>query len=377
MYTQCDYGTYQPGGLTQCQPCPGSPFYTPVDGNGSTIASTATTLFRGAFGPEACVSISNQLSPEAGQSYFSPESPLQPLLQAGPQVTLEACLSTCAADRCCLAQYVVNSSSCQTITLAPASPASTTTSSSSIQLMYKLPANSLAAASSVKGPSSSQGAAGAEGAEGVAAKTLQSGYYATCSVPAADLSAWLTGAGSRLGPDARTFSASITPVWDTNKTLQACKAQCDESNVCWGFFWDAGNAACLYRGGVDALATRAFFVMPRSVDLGTLAWATALVAAPACANTTNGSISVSSGGNSSSTLGGTNSSAVNSGSTNSSATNSTGTNSSGTNTSTNSSSSGSPLEAQAPAAIINNTTTNTTTGSFTSAQTVHGGRMHA
>jgi hypothetical protein len=35
------------------------------------------------------------------------------------------------------------------------------------------------------------------------------------------------------------------------------------------------------------------------------------------------------------------------------------------------------LEAQAPAAIINNTTTNTTTGSFTSAQTVHGGRMHA
>lgn len=43
--------------------------------------------------------------------------------------------------------------------------------------------------------------------------------------------------------------------------------------MCWGFIWDASSNACLYRGGVDALATRSFFVLPSTVDLDSLSWA--------------------------------------------------------------------------------------------------------
>lgn len=273
-----------------------------MDGNGTTLVSTITTLFRGAFGSEACVPLSSQLSPEAGQSYFSPESPMQSLLQAAPQASLEACLASCATDRCCFAQFAVSSGTCQTIALAPAFPASVGSSGSGLQLMYKLPANSLGAASSLKGgASSSQGAK-----KTVKAKMLQSGYYATCGVPASNASVWQAGAGSSLGPDARTFSASPVPVWDANTTPKACKARCDESNVCFGFFWNATNASCLYRGGVDALATRAFFVIPTAVDLESLSWAAAPVAVPACGGATSGSTnSNTSGSTNSSTNGGT------------------------------------------------------------------------
>lgn len=53
-----------------------------------------------------------------------------------------------------------------------------------------------------------------------------------------------------------------------------CACRCDNSNVCLGFIWNAASAACLYRGGVDALATRTFFVLPSTVDTDSLAWAT-------------------------------------------------------------------------------------------------------
>lgn len=252
--TLCPYGTYQPGGLTECQACPQTPFYSPVDGNGTTYVSSGTTTYPGSFGIEACVPQQSQLSPEAGQAYFSPDaSSLQSLLTSSTQNSLGDCVATCPAGSCCMAQYDVTGKTCKTISLDPqASDAST-----NMQVVYKLPPSTLGSASSVK-PTTR-------------AKMISSGYYAHCSIPSSDVAKWQT-AGSDLGADARTFVQGGA-VWQTNTDRAACKKACDNSNVCWGFVFDpAQGGRCLFRGGVDALSTRSFFALPTSVPLAQFKW---------------------------------------------------------------------------------------------------------
>lgn len=247
--TLCPYGTYQPGGLTTCQACPQTAFYTPVDGNGTTVVSDGTTLYPGSFGPEACVPKQSQLSPEAGQAYFNPEAAdIQALLTATPNTNLDTCMATCAANSCCMTQFDGTTSTCKTVTLTPAAADAT----SGWQLVYKLPPSTMGSASSIK------------------AKMISSGYYAHCGVTDVNRDAWKT-AGSNLGVDARTFVTGGA-VWSSNTDLATCKKACDNSNVCWGFLFKAGENACLFRGGVDALSTRSFFTLPSSMALDQFKW---------------------------------------------------------------------------------------------------------
>jgi hypothetical protein len=100
----------------------------------------------------------------------------------------------------------------------------------------------------------------------VSAKTIASGFYATCSVSSAT-TVWLT-VGTDLGIDARTFVKGGA-AWDTaSQSKELCQRRCDNSNNCWGFFFNATSKECLYRGGVGALATRSFFVMPTTPTPG-------------------------------------------------------------------------------------------------------------
>lgn len=255
--TPCPYGSWQPGGLAQCQSCVQAPFYTPVDGAGgasTTWTSNSTTLFNGAYGPEACVPWQSQLSPEAGQAYFSADNTaMLSLLTNSTANSLGACFWTCPNNTCCFAQYDVTSRICRIATLAPAAFEANVTTG--LQLLYKLPPSALGSASSVtRDPNSPE-------APTVSAKTIASGYYATCTVPATTAATWQT-AGSNLGADARTF-ATVAALWDTTSGSKTeCQRRCDQSNTCWGFIYNVTTRACLYRGGVDALATRSFFVLP-------------------------------------------------------------------------------------------------------------------
>jgi hypothetical protein len=248
LCTTCHYGTYQPGGLTQCQACPNTTWYTPVDGRGPTWTSRSTTLFKGAMGLEACVPVQSQLSPEAGQAYFSPESAMQPLLSNSSAATLGACLGACGAESCCLAQWDAVSQTCQTASLGVSSAGA-----GGYQLQYKLPPSTLVAAASV---------------DKTKAKMIASGYYAYCTVTEGDLEAWET-AGFTLTTDARTFSSDFPPVWDLSLDAGAsCRSNCDNSNVCWGFIYNSDTETCLYKGGVDALNSRSFFMLPGTPSPG-------------------------------------------------------------------------------------------------------------
>lgn len=221
--------------------------------------SESTTLYQGATAADDCVPKQAQLAPEAGQAFFSFESGMQSLLTSTQQANLSACLGSCPAGSCCFAQYDVANSTCHTIALDPAAA----DGASGLQVVYKLPPSGLIGASSVSNH--------AGGNNELRASSLASGYYATCAVPSASASAWLT-AGSSLGPDARTF-VTVGAAWHTGATRAACRARCDDSNVCWGYLYDATNSACLYRGGVDALASRAFFELPTAADFAALKWA--------------------------------------------------------------------------------------------------------
>jgi hypothetical protein len=128
----------------------------------------------------------------------------------------------------------------------PYDPAGTT----GMKLKYKLPPSSMGAASSLK--------------NATRAKMIASGFYARCAIPAdaAARAAWLQ-AGVALAVDhAQNYKWGAAGVWDTGVSELDCQRKCDESVVCWGFFFNADAGACLYRGGEDALATRSFFVMP-------------------------------------------------------------------------------------------------------------------
>lgn len=221
--------------------------------------SLSTTTFRGAWGVESCLPIHSQLSPEAGQAYFAPDSAMQALLISSSAASLDGCLAQCDPGYLCLAQWDATTQSCKTVSLAPAAADAT----SGMQLVYKLPPSTLGSASSIQRTKQQKR---------VSAKTMSSGYYAFGSIPDSDTAAWQT-AGFNLGADARTFAAGATAAWDSSSNGgTSCRTKCGESNVCWGFIYDASNGVCLYRGGVDANATRSFFVIPTAVDLGALHW---------------------------------------------------------------------------------------------------------
>jgi hypothetical protein len=247
LCTLCPYGTFQPGTGTTCQECPKSKFYTPVDGLGTTYESSGTTTYPGAFGEEACVPKYSQLSPEAGQAYLAPTA-VSPLLTNSSAADLAACIASCDATKLCLAQYDVAKGQCWKVALPPAA----SDAASGTHLVYKLPPSTLGSASSVT-PEEGQ----------VGAKMMSSGYYAHGDISAA-AAAW-GDAGSHLDATARTFSTGKAPT--TGTTLKDCKKMCDNSNLCWGFVWVAGSNSCNFRGGVDALATRAFFGLPTDAQV--------------------------------------------------------------------------------------------------------------
>jgi hypothetical protein len=259
--TPCPYGSFQPGTGAFCQPCPFANFYSPVDGNGATVNSSGTTLFDSVVSAEACVPMQSQLSPEAGQAYFSPENTaVLNMTSIANTSNIGACFGRCPNNTCCLMQYDAGNRTCRIATFAPV--AYNTSVTSGVQLLYKLPPSAMGSASSVELPQPGpEGLVPAAEGAAVSAKTIASGYYATCTVPAATAAVWQT-AGTNLGPDARTFAKGVA-AWDTTSLSKAeCQRRCDQSNTCWGFFFDAATKQCLYRGGVDALATRSFFVMP-------------------------------------------------------------------------------------------------------------------
>lgn len=245
----CPYGTFQPGGLITCQACPSSDFYTPVDGNGTIFNSAGTTAYPASHGAEACFPIKSQLSPEAGQAYIAPGTTSYDLYTVADAATLAACVSLCGDNQCCMAQWDAEAGKCRTAKLDAASSEAATGK----QIVYKLPPSSLGSASSM-----------GEGDAAVKGKMMSSGYYAHCTVPAADAAKW-AAAGSDLDATARTFATAAVEIVSTRAE---CKKLCDNSNVCWGFVFDAAAGKCSFRGGVDALKTRSFFSVPTAVADG-------------------------------------------------------------------------------------------------------------
>jgi len=144
---------------------------------------------------------------------------MQALLASVQQPDFGSCLATCAPDSCCLAQYNNASRVCKTATLAPAQTDAVVYGH---LLLYKLPPGTLGSASSI-----GQGAAQQQQQQApvVSGKMMSSGYYAVCSIPAGSSATWVAGAGSKLGPDARTFSAAGGAVWDNGTTLTGCQAR--------------------------------------------------------------------------------------------------------------------------------------------------------
>lgn len=254
----CPLGTWQPGTLQECQPCETSSWYAPVDGAGATLVSAATTLMRGATRLDDCVAQQSQLAPEAGQAFVAASNTVMAsLMTTTTQPNLSACLAACPAGSCCMAQWDSATARCQTATLAPAAADAM---GGGLQLLYKLPASGQAIAALSAGRRGNR----------TRAAGLALGWWASCDVPAAQASAWTT-VGSALTPDARAFSPVTT--WDTAAAGRAaCKATCEDSNLCTMLLFDTSAGACSYRGGVDALGSRAFFSLPTGADLAALKW---------------------------------------------------------------------------------------------------------
>jgi hypothetical protein len=251
--TPCAFGSYQAGGQSVCSACPSTAFYSPVDGAGATYTATGTTFYLGSRGEEMCVPRASQLSPEAGQAYFAAGASASRLFTPTNNVaSLDACIALCPAGKGCMAQYDVAGRVCQLAALDLAAADAT-----GRQLAYKLPPSTVGSASKVK--------------EGASAKMMASGFYAYTDLSAVASATWST-LGTNLGPDARTFATGAA-AWDTN-SRDGCKRKCDNSNNCALFIYDAASASCLYKGGVDALATRSFFAIPdpAATSLAALKW---------------------------------------------------------------------------------------------------------
>lgn len=256
----CPKGQWQDGTSPVCFACSNSTFYSPVDGLGPAWTTAGTTPFEGAIRLEDCVPIQSQLTPEAGQAFFpiisdgsAGSAALQGLVSAATTQgsDLATCLGACPTDMCCFTQYDMPNGVCRTAVLE----ADATNATTGLQLHYKLPPVGPGAAALSIDNSKKR-------VDQVQAKGLASGWFGTCSVPAAQAAAW-QAIGSALTPDARAFVKNNgTALWHTGTTRAACKALCEDSNVCLGFIFDAANGACLFRGGIDALASRAFFSVP-------------------------------------------------------------------------------------------------------------------
>lgn len=216
-----------------------------------------------------CVPMQSQLSPEAGQAYFTPEFAEDGTINTFFNTTadsLEECLGMCEPDRCCLVQYDAAAKTCQEVTLAAADVLDP-----GPQLFYKLPPSTMSAASSVK--DEQPGAAGQNKAQNtvlsgsrpasprvyrvqagsqrtfiirgqaagkvsaasdggnVHAKMLSSGLYARCAIPAKQAAAWAK-VGSQLTLNARTFAKGPDEWLDVAGDIGECQNLCDNSNVC-------------------------------------------------------------------------------------------------------------------------------------------------
>lgn len=208
------------------------------------------------------------------------------LLTSSSAGTLAACINSCPANACCWAQWEAATTTCRRATLTAVGA-----DVPGPRLHTKLSPSAMSSAASANRTRR-------YGDGGIAkANMLSSGIYSRCLIPAAQKAAWLA-VGSTLDPsDAQTFSrASVNASWETVATPEDCERKCDNSNVCWGFVLDNNEAVpsafniftgrweavgnprptngwrCLYRGGIDALRTRSFFVVPTGVDLSQLNW---------------------------------------------------------------------------------------------------------
>lgn len=246
--TPCNYGTFQAGGFPNCTACINSTFYAPVDGKDASYTSQGTTLYKGSKSAEACVPKKTQMSPEAGQAFFTPSTNATRVNITAS--TFAACVEACPTDKCCFAQF--ERGQCSQARLTPEDASATTA-----QFVYKLPPSTLVGASSVTD---------------VKAKMMSSGYYAHCQVT--DVNAWLT-VGSNLNKVAKGFGGK-TAQWVSAGSKADCKKACDNSNICIGFITQLSGTQlqCSYRGGVDSLNSRAFFSLPTdsSVNVDGLGW---------------------------------------------------------------------------------------------------------
>jgi hypothetical protein len=234
-----------------------------VDGSGSKYISEGTTLYKGSTSIEACVPKRTQMSPEAGQTFFTPTTAANLTTTVGA-TTFSACVEACPTDKCCLSQFVGNV--CTHVVL---DPMAATVAGDHHQLVYKLPPSTLVGASSVADDDS------------VKAKMISSGHYAHCNLGDANTVAnWLT-VGTALGSNARTFRNPNAPVaWDQANSKAECKKKCDDSNVCIGFIASSTSStsnvlSCTYRGGVDFVGGRSFFALPEAsaaTDIHSFGW---------------------------------------------------------------------------------------------------------
>jgi hypothetical protein len=70
-----------------------------------------TTFFKGSQGIDFCLPKESQLSPDAGQIYFS-AAVLPELTLSVPRPSLAACIATCPPNRGCMVQYDVGAGVC-------------------------------------------------------------------------------------------------------------------------------------------------------------------------------------------------------------------------------------------------------------------------
>lgn len=250
--------------MALCEECGKTKCYAPVatDNGGLPYESEGTTLYTGSVSSEACVPKKSQMSPEAGQAFFTAATAtaITRNIVTGAN-TIAACIAACPtpANVNCIVQFNASAApdpGCVVATLAAASSAPSDTAP---QFVYKLPPVGVVGASSVPQ---------------VAGKMMSSGHYAHGTIAAATHADWLT-VGTNLTADARMFSAAATAVSITRK-MKECKKICDDSNVCIGFVAEpaatAGDFNCYFRGGVDALNTRAFFAIPDGDITAPLMW---------------------------------------------------------------------------------------------------------
>lgn len=298
--TACSLGSYQPGGGTTCLACQSSTFYPPVGGLNPpawsvVISSNGTTLYTGSFTEASCVPTQTQMSPEAGQAFWN--ASLAASLASTPgnagagkfaivkTSSHAACINACQnttllsafnvpnannfPGRLCLTQY--DGANCSIAAMIPLQSGASTID----RLYYKLPPATLGSASKLHNN------------KAVKASMMSSGFYAIGTLPEAPASPYnlWTSIGSPLTADARTFAANQALLRDgpitgqsSAASIKACKTKCDNSDVCVMFFASVTptSVTCWYRGGIDALATRSFAMLPPASSVSpsydSLAW---------------------------------------------------------------------------------------------------------